>query len=321
MKRFFNVLALILVLTATQGFAADGYPVRPIRFIVPFPAGGGTDTVARILAAKLTEFWGQQVVIDNRSGAQGNIGTALGAKAVPDGYTITLAQSGCVVINPHLYSDPGFDTLRDIAAVSRAMEMPYALVLHPSVPAKTVKELVLLAKQNPGKLNYASVTSSSQLVAELFKLTTATDMVHVPYRGAAPAMLDLIAGNVSLSFLAPTLATQHVKTGQLRALVVMRDKRLDTLPDVPTAVEAGYPALNNVFEWYGVTVPASTSRETIAKLNSGIVRALNSADVSARMRSLGQTPSPSTPAEFAEYIRAEFERWGKIVKASGVKVD
>jgi tripartite-type tricarboxylate transporter receptor subunit TctC len=321
MTRLSRMLIVAFAFSASQGFAAESYPDRPVRFIVPFPAGGGTDALARILGGKLTEFWGQQVLIDNRAGAQGNIGTAAGARAAPDGYTITLAQSGALAINPHLYSNSGFDTLRDFAAVSRGIEMPYTLVVHPSVPVKTIKELVLLAKRNPGKLTHASVTSSSQLVGELFKLTTGTNMLHVPYKGAAPALIDLLAGNVSMLFAAPTPTLPYVKIGKLRALGVMSNKRLETLPDVPTAVEAGYPELGNVLEWYGVVVPASTPRDTIAKLNSAIVRALNSTDVLERLRPLGQTSSPSTPAEFAEYIRVDFERWGKVVKASGAKVD
>lgn len=321
MKRVLKTLILAIAFGAPLGFAAEGYPERPIRFIVPFPAGGGTDALARILGAKLTETWEQQVIIDNRGGAQGSIGTALGARATPDGYTITLAQSGALAINPHLYSNPGYDTLRDFAAVSQGIEMPYILVVHPSVPVKTMKELTLLAKQNPGKLTYASVTSSSQLVGELFKLTTGTDIVHVPYKGAAAAVIDLLAGNVGILFAAPTASVPHVKSGKLRALGVLSNKRHEPLPDVPTAVEAGYPQLSNVREWYGVVAPAATPRETIAKLNAAIVRALNSPDVLKRLHSLGQTPAPSTPAEFAEYIRVDFERWGKVVKASGAKVD
>ena len=321
MKRLFEALILLWVSVALPGFAAESYPERPVRFIVPFPPGGGTDAFARIVGAKLAEIWGQQVIIDNRAGAQGNIGTALGARATPDGYTLMLAHQGALVINPHLYSRPGFDTLRDFAAVSRGMSSASVLVVHPSVPAKTMKELVLLAKQTPGKLTFASTASAQQLLGELFKLTTATDILHVPYKGAGPAVVDLLAGNVSMMFANPTSTVPHVKSGRLRALGVLGTKRNEALPDVPTAVEAGYPQLSDVLEWYGVVVPAATPRETIKKLNAAVVRALNSPDVAARMNGIGQTPSPSTPEEFAKQIRAEFERWGKIVKASGAKVD
>ncbi len=321
MKRLFKTFVLVCAFAAAPGFAAESYPERPVRFIVPFPPGGGTDAFARIVGAKLTEIWGQQVIVDNRAGAQGNIGTALGAKATPDGYTIMLAHQGALVINPHLYSKPGFDTLRDFAAVSRGMASASVLVVHPSVPAKTMQELVLLAKQTPGKLTFASTASAQQLLGELFKLTTATDIVHVPYKGAGPAVIDLLAGNVSMMFANPTSTVPHVKSGRLRALGVLGTQRNDALPEVPTAVEAGYPQLSDVLEWYGVVVPAATPRESIKKLNASVVRALKSPDVSARMNGIGQTPSPSTPEEFAKQIRAEFERWGRIVKASGAKVD
>ena len=321
MNHALKILGFAIAVTAAHGIAAQDYPEKSIRFIVPFTPGGGTDTLARTLGAKLAEFWGQQVIIDNRGGAQGSIGMALGAKAAPDGYTITLAQSGALVINPHLYRNPGYDALRDFAPVSRGIEMPYILVVHPSVAAKNMKELAQVAKQNPGKLTYASVTSSSQMVGELFKITTGTDIVHVPYKGAAPAVMDLLAGNVGILFAAPTVAVPYVHSGKLRAIVVLGSRRHEPLPDVPTAVEAGYPELSTVVEWYGVVAPAATPSKTIAVLNAGVARALGSPDVIARLHALGQTPAPSTPAEFAVHIRTEFERWGKVVKASGVKVD
>lgn len=325
MKRLLDILiiAFLAIAAATAGnaFAQKDYPAKPVRLIVPFPPGGGTDAFARILGAKLTEIWEQQVTIDNRGGAQGNIGTALGAKAPPDGYTITLAHQGALTINPHLYSKPGFDTLRDFSAVVRGTVMPFVLVAHPSLPAKTMKELAALARRNPGQLTFASTSAAPQLLGELFKLTTRTDMVHVPYKGAGPAVIDLLAGHVGIMFSNPTSAVPHVKTGRLRALGVLGDKRIEALPDVPTAVEAGFPELGDITEWYGVVAPASTPRETIVKLNADFVRALNSPDVQKRFQPLGQIPSPSTPEQFGQLIRAEFERWGKVVKASGAKVD
>jgi tripartite-type tricarboxylate transporter receptor subunit TctC len=266
-------------------------------------------------------MWGQQVIVDNRAGAQGNIGTAFGAKAAADGYTITLAHQGALAINPHLYSNPGFDPLRDFAAVARGMATASVLVIHPAVSAQTMKDLAALASQSPGKLTFASTASLQQLLGELFKLTTRTDIVHVPYKGAGPAVNDLLAGNVSMMFANPTSTVPHVKSGKLRALSVLGTKRNDALPDVPTAVEAGYPELSELVEWYGVVVPTGTPREIITKLNSAIVRALTSPEVAARMNSIGQPPSPSTPEEFAAQIRMDFERWGKVVKASGAKVE
>ena len=315
---FFALTAFML---PAQCGAAEDYPSRPLRFFVPFPAGGGTDGLARILGGKLTEMWGQQVVIDNRVGAQGNIGTAMGAKAAPDGYTITLAHSGSLAINPHLYSAPGFDTLKDFAAVSNGVVMPFILVVHPSLPVKTTRDLALLAKQKPGLLGFASSSSGPWIAGELFKLTTATDMMHVPYKGGAQAVIALLSGEVSVMFTVPFPTVPHVKSGKLRALAMLGDKRIEAMPEVPTALESGYPALANVTEWYGVVVPAATPQDIVAKLNGAIVRALNSPDVLTRIRSLGQYPAPTTSAQFAEFMRADSERWGKVVKASGVKVE
>jgi tripartite-type tricarboxylate transporter receptor subunit TctC len=318
------VLLIGCALAAALGLPAanaQSFPSRPVRFIVPFPPGGGTDGFARVLGAALAEIWGQQVIIDNRGGAQGNIGTAIGAKAPPDGYTLTLAHQGALVVNPHLYSKPGYDTLRDFAAVSRGTEMAFILVAHPSVPARSMKELAGLAKKNPGKLTFASTSAAPQLVGELFKLTTGTDMVHVPYKGAGPAVIDLLAGHVNIMFANPTSTVPHVKSGRLRALGVMDGKRNEALPDVPTAVEAGYPAMGNVIEWYGVIVPAATPRALVARINSGVVRALKSPDAARRIQAMGQGVSPSTPAEFASLIRAEYQRWGKVVRESGAKVE
>lgn len=320
MKWLLRTVASCVVLGMALNVTAQGYPQKPVRFIVPFPPGGGTDTFARIVSAKLTEIWGQHIIVDNRGGAQGNLGTALGAKAAPDGYTITLAFVGTLAINLHLYSRPGFDTLRDFTAVTRGTEESWILVIHPSLPVRTAKELAEFAKQSPGNLSYASPSSAGQLLGELFKLTTKTNIVHVPYKGAGPAVLDLVAGNVHLMFPNPAGPLPHVRIGKLRALMVVGPKRLEELPDVPTAMEAGYPELN-LTGWYGVVAPASTPREAIVKLNAGIVRALNAPDVVKRMRGAGQHPSSSTPEEFAEQIRTDIERWGKIVKATGAKVE
>lgn len=320
MQRWLNALFLPLVLSIAPVAAAD-FPDKSVRLIVPFPPGGGTDTLGRVLGAKLAELWGQQVIIDNRGGAQGNIGTAMGAKAAPDGYTLTLAHQGALTINPHLYSNPGYDTLREFAAVSEATEMAFILVVHPSLPAKTMKELTALAKQNPGKLTFASSSSGPQMAGELYRLATRTDMVHIPYKGGGPATIDLLAGHVTIMFSNPTATVPHVKAGKLRALGVMNDKRNDALPDVPTAIEAGYPELGKIIEWYGIVVPAATPPALVARLNTDVVRALKSPDVTQRLQSIGQTVVTSTPEKFAELIKSEYERWGKVVKASGAKAD
>jgi tripartite-type tricarboxylate transporter receptor subunit TctC len=312
---------LILLVAAPQVFAAESYPSKLIRFIVPFPPGGGTDAFARILSPKLTEYLGQQVIVDNRPGAQGNIGTAAAAKAPPDGYTIVLAHQGAMTINPHLYSNTGYDTLREFAAVARGTATAMVLVAHPALPAKTLKELAALARQNPGKLTFASTASGQQLAGELFKLTTKTNLIHVPYKGAGPAVIDLLAGNVTLMFSNPTSVVPHVKSGRLRAIAVLGHARNEALPGAQTALEAGYPELAVVLEWYGVAAPAATPRDVVMRLNGAIVKALGAPDVVERMQSLGQTISPSGPDEFQKQIREDFERWGKVVKASGAKAE
>jgi len=321
-KRIVVALALSAC-TVPAVIAADAaYPSKPIRFIVPFPPGGGTDAFARIVSPKLGEYLGQQIIVDNRPGAQGNIGTAVAAKSPGDGYTILLAHQGAMTINPHLYgASTGFDTLRELQGVARGTATAMVLVAHRSLPAKSLKELAALAKQRPGQLTFASTASGQQLAGELFKMTTKTDLVHVPYKGAGPAVLDLLAGNVILMFSNPTSIVPHVKTGRLRAIAVLGTKRNEALPDAQTALEAGYPDLAVVLEWYGIGAPASTPRDIVTRLNAVIVKALGTPEVVERMANLGQTLSPSSPDEFQKQIREDFERWGKVVKISGMKVD
>lgn len=312
-------LAMAFALPAPV-LAAESFPDRPVRLIVPFPPGGGTDIFARILGAKLTEIWGQQVVVDNRSGAQGNIGALAGARASPNGYTILLAQDGAFTVNPHLYSQADLNILRDFTAVSQGVTTTSMLNLYPGVPANTLKELVQIAKQAPGKLSFASTSSSQQLLGELFKMTTGTNVVHIPYKGGSLAVTDLLAGNVSMMFGTAAITLAHIKAGKLRPLVVLGNKRSSELPEVPTATEAGYPALT-ALTWYGIVAPAATPPARIAQLNAAIVRALNAPEVIKRLNAAGQSPAPSTPQEFARQIRADYERWGKVVKASGAKVE
>ena len=318
MKAF---LAAFLVCAAAAAQAQDKFPEKPVRFIVPFPPGGGTDALARILAAKLGEQWGQQVIVDNRAGAQGNIGTAAGAKAAADGYTITFAHQGALVINPHLYRDPGYDTLRDFAAVARTTEMAFIAVAHPSVPASNLRELAQHARQYPGKLTFASTSAGPHIVGELFKQATGTDLVHVPYKGAGPAINDLLGGQVLLMFSNPTSTVPHVKSGKLRALGVMDTKRNPSLPDVPTALEAGLPELSNVIEWYGVVVPAATPSGIVQRLSGAVLRAMAAPDVVERLTQIGQTPSPAGAEAFAQLIREDHARWQRVVKTSGARAE
>ena len=319
MKKLAALLALCLA--AGAAFAQDRFPEKPVRFIVPFPPGGGTDALARILGAKLGEQWGQQVIIDNRAGAQGNIGTAAGAKAAPDGYTITFAHQGALVINPHLYKDPGYDTLRDFAAVARTTEMAFIAVAHPSVPAANLRELAQYARQNPGKLTFASTSAGPHIVGELFKQATGTDLVHVPYKGAGPAINDLLGGQVALMFSNPTSTVPHVKSGKLRALGVMDTKRNPALPDVPTAQEAGLPELSNVIEWYGIVVPAATPRAVVQRLGDSVLRAMTAPEVLERINAIGQTPAPTSSEDFARLMREDYARWQRVVRAAGVKAE
>ena len=315
-----TTLALLSACVAVPCLAAD-FPEKAVRFIVPFPPGGGTDALARILAAKLTEGWGQPVIIDNRGGAQGGLGTALAAKAVADGYTILLGHSGALVINPHMYNNPGYDTLKDFAPVTRGTEMPYILVLHPSVPAKTMNELAQLAKAHPGKLTFASTSAGPQLMGELFRLMTKTDMVHVPYKGAGPAVIDLLGGHVGIMFSVPTSVNPHIRGGKLRALSVSGAKREESLPDVPTMTEAGFKDFGDAREWYGIVAPAGTPADAIARLNAAMTRALNAPDVHKRLQPLAQKPVPGTAADFGDYIRTQYALWGKVVKSTGAKAE
>ncbi len=321
MPQLRSFVPLLAALVAAPVFGAASYPERPIRLIVPFPPGGGTDALSRILVPKLGESLGQQVLVDNRGGAQGGVGTALGAKAAPDGYTLVFAHSGALTINPHMYSNLGYNTLKDFAAVSRGTEMPYILVVHPSVPAKSMKELAALARAHPGQLTFASTSAGPQLMGELFRTISKTQMVHVPYKGAGPAASDLLGGHVSIMFTVPSSVGGHIRSGKLKALGVSGTQREESLPEVPTMSEAGFADFGQAREWYGFVVPTGTPAEAITRLNAALVRALNDPEVHKRLHPLAQKPVPSTPAQFADFIRAQYELWGKVVKATGAKVD
>ena len=312
------LLILFACMTLSSGVSsAATYPDRPVRFIVQFPPGGGTDAFGRIVGSKLTELWGQQVIIDNRSGAQGNIGTALGAKASPDGYTITLAHQGALVINPHLYGNPGFDTLRDFAAVSRGMETPSILVVNPGVSAKSMKELAELARQNPGKLTFASTASLQQLLGELFKLTTHTNIVHVPYKGAGPAVIDLLGGHVSMMFANPSSIVPNVKAGKLRALAVLGARRNEALPDVPTIDESGLKGFD-VTGWYGLFARAGTPLRVISILQSNVAAVVNAPQAREQLDAWGLSPVGSTPEAFGEFVRREMDKYARIAREANI---
>ena len=321
MKEFSRTIACCFFLIAFPALAADAFPNRPVRWIVPAPPGGGTDAVARIVSPKLVEMWKQPVIIDNRGGAQGSLGTALGAKSPPDGHTIVFAYSGPIVVNPHIYREVGFDALRDFAALTRLTQQPMIMTAHPSLPVASLKELAAYARQNPGRVTFASTASLQHLAGELFKLSASVNLIHVPYKGAGPAVLDLLGGNVNTMISNPTSVVPHVKSGRLRALGIIGAYRIDALRDVPTAAEAGFPEFASVIEWYGVLAPAATPRPIVDALNSAFVRALQMPDVQQRIQDLGMTPSTSTPADYDKQIRADYALWGKVAKTAGVKAE
>jgi len=306
---------------AASAGADNAYPTRPIRWIVPAPPGGGTDAVSRIMAPRLTEMFKQQIVVDNRGGAQGSIATSIVAKSLPDGYTILFAFSGPMTVNPHVFRETGYDALKHFAGLTRYTQQPMIMTAHPSLPATSLKELAAYAKQHPGKVTFASSASLQHLGGELFKLVAGVNLIHVPYKGAGPAVVDLLGGNVNTMISNPTSIIPHVKTGKLRPLGVMGPTRIDALRDVPTAVEMGFKEFGNVVEWYGMVAPAGTPRAIVRQLNEALVRILEMPDVQERIRALGMTPSPSTPEELDKQIRADHALWGGVVKRAGVKAE
>ena len=287
-----------------------------------YPPGGPTDFVARAIGAKLTEAWGQQVVIDNRAGAAGIIGTDLAAKAVPDGYTLLFGTSAGLTINPALVSKLPYDPVRDFAPVSLLVINPQILVVNNSVPVSSVKELIAYAKSRPGQLNYASVGQGSpnHLGMELLKALAGIDMVHVPYKGTGPAVTDLLGGQVQLMFNSMPLVLPLVKGGKLKGLAVGSAQRSPAVPDLPTVAEAGVPGFENV-TWYGMFAPAKTHKDVVAKLNAQVVKILADPEMAQRMASQGAEPRSTTPEELARFMRVESERWKKVIKTANIKLE
>jgi len=315
------ICAALAFAVAAGSAATQPYPSKPIRLIVPFAPGGPADIQARLIGPKLTEAWGQQVVVENRGGANTIIATEITAKADPDGHTVQIISAGFTV-NISLYPRLPYDSLRDFAPVTQLTSGPAIVVVHPSLPARSVKELIAFARARPGQIVYASAGSGSpsHLAVELFKVMTKTDLVHVPYKGAAPAMTDLIAGQVQVSFPTIIAAFPHVKSGRLRALAVTGARRSPAAPDLPTMAEAGvtgYEAAN----WFGTVVPAKTPPAIVSKLRQEIARALRLPDVQERLLSQGMEPVSNTPEQFADYIKSEMAKWAKVVKASGARPD
>jgi tripartite-type tricarboxylate transporter receptor subunit TctC len=319
-----NRLAIALLafslwpITAT----AQGYPAKSIRFIVPFPPGGGNDTIARLIGQKLTAATGQQVLVDNRPGAGGAIGAEAAAKSPADGYTMFLAGVATHGINPNLRRKIPYDPLRDFDAVSLVASAPLLVVVHPSLPIKSVKQLVALAKARPGQINYASngAGGSSHLAVELFNMMSGTKMTHIPYKGLAPALTDLLSGEVQVMFSSAVAMLPQVKAGKLRAIAMTGARRSPAIPDIPTVAEAGVPGYETG-SWYGIVVPAGTPKAAIDRLSREIIAIVRAPEITGRLNDEAVIPVGSTPAEFTAHIKNELARWAKTIKQAGLALE
>jgi tripartite-type tricarboxylate transporter receptor subunit TctC len=317
-------LAALLSCTASaQGTApAQGFPVKPVRIIVAFPPGGGTDIVARIVGQKLAEAWGQQAIVDNRAGASGVIGTEAAARAAPDGYTWFMGTMGNLTVNQHLYQKMPVDPQRDLAAMSQVVAVHFVMVSHPSLPAKTVKDLIVLAKARPGQINYASSGpgGAPHLGGELLKSMAGINLVHIPYKGSGPSFTDLLGGQVSLTFDSLLQAYPYIKAGKLNAMAVLGSKRSPLLPQTPTVAESGVPGYE-LTNWFGLVVPAATPRELIARLYADVSKVLAQADVRDKIQAMGADVIGSSPDQFAAFMRAETAKWAKVVKDGNIRAE
>ena len=318
--------ACAVLVTAVLAFAfpaqADTFPSRTVKLVVPFPPGGPLDATGRAIAQKLTEAWGQSVIVENKPGAGGNIGADYVAKSAPDGYTVVMGALSTHAVNPSLYPKMPFDAQRDFAPITLVAITPNVLVVNPSLPVHSVKELIAYAKANPGKLSFGSgsIGSAGHLAGELFKVDAGVDMVHVPYKGAAPAMQGLLAGDTQLMFDNLASAMSQVKAGKLRALAVTSAERSKLVSDLPTMAEAGVPGFD-ISTWYGLLAPAGTPPDVIAKWNADVTKILSAPEMRERLATQGAEAAPDSPADFAKFIASELVKYAKIVKASGAKVD
>ena len=324
MQAFVAALLAALALVATAPAAAQGaaYPTKPVRLVVPFPAGGTTDILARAVAQKLSETWGQQVIVDNRPGAGGNIGSELVAKAPSDGYTLLMGTVGTHAINPSLYAKMPYNHVKDFTPVILVAAVPNVLVVNPSLPAHSVQELIAYGKANPNKLNFASSGNgtSIHLSGELFRTMTGVQMTHVPYKGSSPALTDLMGGQVQLMFDNLPSSLQFIKAGKLRALAVTSLARSQALPDVPTLAESGLPGFE-ASSWFGVLAPAGTPADIVAKLNGAVAAWLASPAAKEQLAAQGAIAAGGSPDAFVTHIADESAKWAKVVKASGAHVD
>ena len=312
----------VLLLTCVGFAGAQTYPARPIRFIVPFPPGGGNDVMARIIGQKLTDAWGQQVVIDNRGGAGGNIGTEIAARAAPDGYTLFLGGVGSHGTNPGLQAKLPYDPVKDFAPVSQIASASLVAVANVTLPAKSIAELIKIAQQRPGQINYASAGTGSiaHLSVELFNAMAKVNLQHVPYKGTGPALTDLFSGQVQLLFNSALSMTPLIRGNRVRALAVTSATRIRPLPEVPSIAESGVPGYD-VTSWYGVLAPASTPSVIVEKLSAEIARIVRAPELHERLLSEGANPVGNTPAQFAAFINSELKRWRKVIQDAGIKVE
>lgn len=313
------VLASLVACSAALG---QTFPSKPVKLIVPFPPGGGTDILARPIAQKLTERWGQQVIVENRAGAGGNIGTEAAAKAPPDGYTMVLGTVGTHAINQSLYANLGYDAVRDFAAITMVANTPNILVVHPSLEVRSVKELVAMAKARPGQINYASPGNGTppHLAAEIFKSMAGVSLTHVPYKGSGPAMTGLLGGQVQMMIANAPVVLPHIKSGKLRALASTSDKRPASLKEFPTIAESGLPGYE-ADTWYGMFTAAGTPKEIVDKLNADIVQVLKSKEIRELFAPQGADVVGDSPAEFSRKVQSEVEKWRRVIKSTGARVD
>ena len=316
----FGAAALALLFAGTA--LAQPYPVKPVRIVVPFAPGGGTDIVARTVGAKLSESMGQNFIVENRAGAAGAIGAELVAKSAPDGYTLLLGSSGPVTLNPALHPKLPYAPLRDFAPIALITTMPFLMVVHPSLPVRSVKELIALAKSRPGELNYASPGSgsSTHLATELFKAMARVDIVHVPYKGVAPAATDLVSGRVQMLSGDLNTLMPHVAAGKMRPLAVTGAKRSALLPEMPTVAEAGVPGYE-ASGWFGLLAPAAVPPEIVRRLNGEVANVLQTDDLRKRLAGLGGEVAGGTPEAFRDHLRRESEKWRKVIRTLGLKPD
>ncbi len=314
------VAASLLVVSAQA--LAQNYPVKTVRLIVPFPPGGSTETLARMVSVKLAEMWGQQIIIDNRPGAGGIIGTELGAKAAPDGYTLLMGSGAPLTIVPGFPAKLAYDPLKDFAPIINVAAVPNVVALHPSVPARTIKELVALAKARPDQLSFASngAGSPGHLAGELLKSMTHTRITHVPYKGSAPATMALASGETSMTFTTTTAVLPHAKAGRIKIIAVTTLQRVPQFPEYPTVAEsglAGYEAIS----WFGLVAPAAIAPELVKKIHADTLQVVNSSDMKSRIAGLGATPIGNTPEQFRAQIRDDLAKWARIIKISGAQAD